>query len=113
MKQTIFSYLLVGILITSASGDEFQVNTHTTWDQADPDVAAAADGRLVVVWRSYGQDGSSNGIFGQRFDPNCCPASEEFQVNITSTGNQTEPAVATNFKSTAIRLVGRFAPVWQ
>jgi hypothetical protein len=30
-------------------------------------VAAATDGRLVVVWGSRGQDGSSYGVFGQRF----------------------------------------------
>jgi hypothetical protein len=27
----------------------------------------AADGRFVAVWHSGGQDGSSWGIFGQRF----------------------------------------------
>jgi len=94
MKQILISCLLVALFLCSASGGEFQVNTHTTWDQADPDVAVAANGGFVVVWRSYGQDGNSNGIFGQRFDPNHSPAGEEFQVNTTITGNQTEPAVA-------------------
>jgi hypothetical protein len=96
MKQTIFPYFLVGMLFLSASGEEFQVNTHTTWDQADADVAAATDGSFIVVWRSYGQDGSSNGIFGQRYDPNGCPAGEEFLINTTTAGNQSEPAVAIN-----------------
>ncbi len=94
MKQMIISYLLVTLFFCSASGSEFQVNTHTTWDQADPDVATAPDGSFIVVWRSYGQDGSSNGIFGQRFDPNCSTVGDEFQINTTTTGNQTEPAVA-------------------
>ena len=94
MKQMIYPFLFITILCLSAAGDEFQVNTHTTWDQADPDVAAAADGNFIVVWRSYGQDGSSNGIFGQRYDPNCRPAGEEFLINTTTAGNQTEPAVA-------------------
>jgi hypothetical protein len=95
MKQVLLFCLLTGLFITSASGGEFQVNTHTTWDQADPDIAVDANCGFVVVWRSYGQDGSSNGIFGQRFDPNHSPIGEEFQVNSNITGNQTEPAVAT------------------
>jgi hypothetical protein len=51
-------------------------------------------GDFIVVWSSYGQDGSSNGVFGQLFDPNCSPLGEEFQINTTSSGNQAEPAVA-------------------
>lgn len=94
MKQILIFCLLTGLFVTSVSGGEFQVNTHTTWDQADPDVAVDANNGFVVVWRSYGQDGSSNGIFGQRFDPNHSPVGEEFQVNSIITGNQTEPAVA-------------------
>lgn len=96
MKQTIFPYLIVGILSLWASGDEFQVNTHTSRDQADAEIAAAADGSFIVVWRSYGQDGSSNGIFAQRYDPNVCPVGEEFLINTTTAGNQSEPAVAIN-----------------
>lgn len=96
MKRVLIFCLLVGFLLFPTYGGEFQINTHTTWDQADPDVDVAANGSFVVVWRSYGQDGSSNGIYGQRFDPNHSPAGEEFQVNSIITGNQTEPAVATD-----------------
>jgi hypothetical protein len=53
-------------------------------------------GNFVVVWGSYLQDGSSNGVFGQLFDPNCGPLGKEFRVNTTTAGNQTEPAVATD-----------------
>ncbi|MBN2182652.1 MAG: hypothetical protein JW715_12130 [Sedimentisphaerales bacterium] len=94
MKKILILCLLAALFVCSAFGGEFQVNTHTTWDQADPDVAFTADGGFLVVWRSYGQDGSSNGIFAQWFDPNHNPAGEEFQVNTIITGNQTEPAVA-------------------
>ena len=94
MKHALIFCMLAGLFIATASGDEFQVNTHTTWDQADPDVAINENDDFVVVWRSYGQDGGSNGIFGQRFDPNHNPVGDEFQVNSVFTGNQTEPAVA-------------------
>ncbi|MHC4072753.1 MAG: hypothetical protein ACYTGS_12105, partial [Planctomycetota bacterium] len=57
------------------------------------------------VWSSYLQDGSSNGIFGQQFDPNYNPVGEEFQVNTTSSGNQAEPAVAMDAE-------GNFVVAW-
>jgi hypothetical protein len=51
---------------SAAVGTEFRVNTYTTQTQGDPSVAADANGRFVVVWRSRHQDGSGNGVFGQR-----------------------------------------------
>jgi hypothetical protein len=48
-------------------GGEFRVNTYTTDWQGHPGVAVHPDGRFVVAWDSYTQDGSSWGIFGQRF----------------------------------------------
>jgi hypothetical protein len=50
-----------------AQGGEFQVNTYTTDYQRYPAMAMDAGGDFVVVWQSYGQDGSYDGIFGQRF----------------------------------------------
>ena len=47
--------------------NQFQVNTYTTSYQQRPAAAAASDGDFVVVWESTGQDGSGEGIFGQRF----------------------------------------------
>ncbi len=86
--------LPVGLLIVSICGAEFQVNTHTANDQKSAGVAMDRSGNFVVVWASYLQDGSSNGIFARRFDPNCSPLGEEIQINTTTAGNQTEPAVA-------------------
>ena len=50
-----------------ALAGEFQVNTYTTSTQRYPSVAADADGDFVVAWESNGQDGSSDGVFAQRF----------------------------------------------
>jgi hypothetical protein len=49
-------------------GSEFRVNTYTagSWNMAD--VAADSLGNFVVVWESNLQDGSSDGIFGQRYN---------------------------------------------
>lgn len=94
MRHSFLSYLLTGLLFASVCGAEFQVNTHTTNDQKNAAIAMDEAGNFIVVWSSYLQDGSSNGVFAQRFDPNCSPLGEEFQINAASSGNQTESAVA-------------------
>src|SRR5207244_10430420 len=48
-------------------GSEFQVNTTTAGDQADPSVAVSVGGAFVVTWSSQSQDGDGWGVFGQRF----------------------------------------------
>lgn len=94
MKLQFLTSLFVSFVFTIPCVAEFQVNTHTTYDQKDADIALGSDGSFIVVWSSYLQDGSSNGIFGQRFDPNGIKIGEEFQINVASSGNQKEPAVA-------------------
>jgi hypothetical protein len=46
---------------------EFLVNTTTAGDQSQPSAAAFASGNFVAVWTSNNQDGSSTGIYAQRF----------------------------------------------
>ena len=75
-------------------GDEFQVNTETAGDQRDPQVAALSDGGFVTVWESYGQDGDSDGVFGQRFDAVGNALGTEFAVNTETEYAQVDPAVA-------------------
>ena len=45
------------------------MNTYTNRNQGAPDISGFNDGGFVVVWESYGQDGSSWGVFGQLFNP--------------------------------------------
>src|SRR3972149_5801250 len=54
-------------------GGEFQVNSYTTGAQASRRVACGANGAFGVVWSSAGQDGSIDGVFGQRFDASRVP----------------------------------------
>jgi hypothetical protein len=75
-------------------GGEFRVNSYTPGSQGYPSVAAAADGRFVVVWQSAGQDGSSDWVFGQRYDPFGLPAGQEFAINSYTTLTQWLPSVA-------------------
>jgi len=106
MRYLFLSYMLTGLFFASICGAELQVNTHTVNDQKNAAIAMDEAGDFVVVWSSYLQDDSSNGIFGQLFDPNCGQLGEEFQVNGTSSGNQAEPAVATD-------AAAGFAVAWQ
>lgn len=105
MRWMLVSSLVTISMLASASKGEFEVNTHTTGDQKNAAVAMDAEGNFIVVWSSYRQDGSSNGVFGQRFDPNCEPLGGEFQVNSAASGNQTEPSVAMD-------AVGSFVVAW-
>ena len=51
-------------------GGEFRVNTYTAAYQTAPSAAASASG-FVVVWTGEFEDGSSTGIFGQRYGTSC------------------------------------------
>jgi hypothetical protein len=75
-------------------GSHFRVNTYVTNYQTDPAVAADASGNFVVVWASAGQDGSSGGVFGQRYLSSGAPLGPEFRVNTYTTQGQNEPGVA-------------------
>jgi hypothetical protein len=76
-------------------GPDFRVNTYTADRQGNrPAVAVDPLGPFVVVWDSYGQDGSGWGVFGQLYDGAGVPQGPEFQVNSYTTGFQVAPAVA-------------------
>ncbi|WP_374498923.1 DUF4347 domain-containing protein [Zoogloea sp.] len=89
-----------------AQGAQFHVNTYTFDNQRDPQVAMDASGNFVVVWESTGQDGSSNGIYAQRYNSSGVAQGSEFRVNSTTTYDQLEPAVAMDAS-------GNFVIAWQ
>lgn len=65
----------------AADGGETHVNTFTTGNQTLPAVALDANGDSVVVWQSAGQDGSSTGVYGQRFHVTSAPRVQQVTVN--------------------------------
>src|SRR5262249_50970815 len=75
--------------------------------QSSPDVASDGAGNFVVVWQSDGQDGSSYGIFGQRYAASGVARGPEFPVNTTTTNGQTAPAVSLSGST------GDFVVTWQ
>ena len=86
-------------------GPEFQVNTYISDDQKSPHITMNSDGRHVVVWHSYGQDGSDGGAYGQIFGTDGTPVGSEFQIN-TYTENWQVPS------SVAIDAAGNFIAIW-
>ena len=86
-------------------GPELRVNTYTTGSQLFPAVAADPSGSFVIVWGSLDQDGSSWGVFGQRYSGSGSPLGIEFRVNASTTGAQGNPGVA-------VDSAGNFVVVW-
>ncbi|MGO4705593.1 cadherin domain-containing protein [Microvirga sp. 2MCAF38] len=74
-------------------GTEFIVNTTTQNFQSSSVATGLADGGWVVAWVSVGQDGSSEGVFQQRYDVNGERVGAETQVNGINGGSQTDPSI--------------------
>jgi len=83
----------------------FRVNTYTTNNQDLPSVVVDPSGNFVVVWQSPAQDGSSEGVFGQRYASSGAPLGPEFRVNTFTTGFQRNPSVTTDSS-------GNFVVLW-
>ena len=77
-------------------GPEFRVNSFTTGNQHSPAVAAetTGDGAFAVVWTGENQDGSGDGIFGQRYSSSGAPLGDEFRVNSYTTNDQVSPRMS-------------------
>jgi hypothetical protein len=92
-----------------ARSKEFLVSTYTPGSQKLPSVAAAPDGRYLVVWESSLSDGldtSGSSIRGQLFDADGVAIGDELEVNTHAPGSQANPAVAVGPE-------GGFVVVWE
>ncbi|MCA8944878.1 MAG: hypothetical protein KDB29_01495, partial [Planctomycetes bacterium] len=69
-------------------------------------VAVDDAGGFIVVWSSYLQDGSGNGVFAQRYSAAGATIGNEFQVNTWTTGDQ-------HYANVAVDSDGDFVVVWQ
>ena len=75
-------------------GKEKRVDSTTAASQIDPEVTALENGGWVVTWTSYGQDGSSGGIYQQRYNANGNKSGVETLVPTTTTNSQFQSHVA-------------------
>ncbi len=77
-----------------AAAAPVQVAAAMAGAEQSPVIAALPGGGFVVVWTNLGQDGDGLGVFMQRFDAAGIAVSAEVQVNVGSTANQSDPAIA-------------------
>ena len=89
----------------SVVGPEFQVNTYWNDWQGNASVTNLNDGGFIVTWASNHQDGSSNGIYGQRYDSSGNTVGPEFLVNTHKADSQ-EDSWVTGLKD------GGFVAIW-
>ncbi|MCD6459481.1 PEP-CTERM sorting domain-containing protein [bacterium] len=97
-EQDGLGYGIYGQLIDSSGnfiGAEFLINTYTASDQEYPAIASNGDD-FIVTWQSYGQDGYSDGIYGQKIDSFGNLIGDEFLINTYTASNQQHPAIASN-----------------
>ena len=90
----------------SRIGGEFRANTWIHNIQATQAVTPLPNGEFVVAWNSSGQDGSDYGIYAQRFAADGTRRGGEYIVNLTTTGRQLDPALASLND-------GGFVAVWE
>jgi len=79
-------------------GDEFQVNSDSSSEQRNSNIAALSGGGFVIAWESEFQDDSTYGfydygVYAQRYDADGNPDGDEFLVNNFIKGIQADPAI--------------------
>jgi hypothetical protein len=91
-QQNVFARFMGadGVFLTG----DVRVNTHTANQQRFPTIGALPNNQVVIIWSSHGQDGSLEGVFGQKFSTTGRPIGVEFRVNQYTAFNQRNPALA-------------------
>ncbi len=86
-------------------GQQFRVNQVRLNAQYAPKVAMDATGNFVVTWSSYIDSLKNNEVIGRRYNRFGQALSDEFTVNVQSSGSQRDSDVATDDS-------GNFVVVW-
>ncbi|MCX8010370.1 MAG: hypothetical protein N3A61_04405, partial [Ignavibacteria bacterium] len=74
-------------------GNEIQVNTTTAYYQWLPKIDLFNNNSFVIVWSSWKQDGSREGVYGKVFNSEGIALTLEFRVNDFTGSYQWEPSV--------------------
>ena len=87
---------------------DFIVNTQFLNGQVTPSVSVQANGTFLIAWHSADlvDDTSGSGIRARLFNSDGSPVGDDFLVNSTTSGNQSNASVAALAD-------GRFVVVWQ
>ena len=105
-----FAVIAAGAHVALFASDGTPVGPATVNGQSpgSSSIFALAGGGFVAVWDNSDRDGSSYGVFAQRYDSNGQKAGSEFQVNTSALGAQQ------NNSSGGVDLgAGEFAIFWQ
>ncbi|QGY44304.1 T9SS type A sorting domain-containing protein [Maribellus comscasis] len=89
----------------SIDGTVISVNTTTTGNQQEPQVAKTQDGKFAVSWSSYGQDSDHFGVFARLFDNSGTALTSEILVNTETTGAQENESIVA-------MMDGKYAVSW-
>ncbi|HSH93923.1 MAG TPA: hypothetical protein VK968_07240, partial [Roseimicrobium sp.] len=89
-----------------ATASEFRVNTYTSFSQANPTIAMAADGDYVIAWESRQQEGDAYNVYAQRYSAENQPKGEAFRVNRATNENHSHPDIVMDED-------GNFIVAWQ
>lgn len=85
-------------------GNELIVNQITVGRQLNGALAALGQGNLIVVWE--GEDADGRAVYGRVVDAQAQPVGDEFQISVTTAGDQTSAEVAATTE-------GGFIVVWE
>lgn len=109
MKQmlAISIFILQHVLVAQSylPDEEFLVNTYTKDVQVGGAITALSNGRFVICWNSWGQDGSEYGVYARIYNSDLCSLGREFRVNGNTEGRQEGPTAAALSN-------GRFVVCW-
>jgi hypothetical protein len=83
-------------------GKHIVVNSYSLGNQGAPSIDMDADGDMLFAWVSRNQDGSGDGVYGQRLSKTGVKTGGEFQVNTTIAGDQQWPMVALDATGNAV-----------
>jgi hypothetical protein len=83
-------------------GDWFRISSQEVSYQYSPTAALQAGGTFAIAWIEEDRDGDGSGIFGRSFAANGIPRTEDFLINVTTAGDQNDPAIAAGRQGPAV-----------
>ena len=76
----------------SALSGELPVNTYVIGEQSDPAMYSNDLNEFLILWNSFGEDGSSYGIYGRYYFNNGTVITDAFQINMYNNDDQGQPS---------------------
>jgi hypothetical protein len=78
----------------SALTEEIPVNIYTQSKQGYPSISSNDLDEILILWGSYGQDGSDYSVYGRYYFNNGIAITDEFQINMYTNDDQSQASAA-------------------